>query len=154
MDTPKATSAPQAEVLSRVLSEHEAEPHPWLADDKQLRLHASLHTVVESQLSDPTTPFVARAFERLQHDGLTRHEAIHAIADVASTELMAALSEGRYDAGRYRGAIEALDADEAREREHERIARSEPITLPTPQAAEGEGEGEQVLMKVEGDDLP
>lgn len=142
---------PQTEVLARVLEQHRAEPHPWLADEKQLRLHASLHTVVESQLTDASTPFVARTLERLVHEGLTRHEAIHAIADVASVELMAALSAGRYDAGRYRKAIEALDADAVREREQERVALTQPIT-PAPDPPRGQAEGEQVVMKVEGDD--
>lgn len=58
----------------------------------QSRLHAALHVVVENQAALGET-VVAETFERLQGDGLTRHEALHAIATVVAEHMAALLRE-------------------------------------------------------------
>ena len=45
------------------------------------RLHATIHTVVENQLALNDEP-VVRALGRLMKEGLSRHDAIHAIGSV------------------------------------------------------------------------
>lgn len=45
------------------------------------RVHATLHVVVENQLAIPE-PVVVETCARLRGEGLSRHEAIHAIAQV------------------------------------------------------------------------
>src|SRR5262249_40443203 len=45
---------------------------------KARRLHATIHMVVENQLALNDEP-VLRALERLKKEGLTRHDAVHAI---------------------------------------------------------------------------
>ncbi|MBI1398004.1 MAG: hypothetical protein GC151_18680 [Betaproteobacteria bacterium] len=45
------------------------------------RIHASLHAVVENQVAVRDQP-VVQALERLTGEGVTRHEAIHAIGSV------------------------------------------------------------------------
>lgn len=47
------------------------------------KLHASIHTVVENQLALNDEP-VVRAFTRLRKEGLSRHDAIHAIGSVVA----------------------------------------------------------------------
>ena len=47
------------------------------------KLHASIHTVVENQLALNDEP-VVRAFARLRKEGLSRHEAVHAIGSVVA----------------------------------------------------------------------
>ncbi len=56
--------------------------------------HAALHVVVETQLANGFGPS-KRAMVRLQQQGLTRHESIHAIAEVVSSCLgQSATGEG------------------------------------------------------------
>lgn len=50
---------------------------------KARRLHASIHTVVENQLALNDEP-VVRAFARLRKEGLSRHDAVHAIGSVVA----------------------------------------------------------------------
>jgi hypothetical protein len=58
----------------------------------QSRLHAALHVVVENQVAMGEA-IVAETFDRLQGDGLTRHEALHAIATVVAEHMAAVLRE-------------------------------------------------------------
>ncbi|APF16869.1 hypothetical protein Calab_0840 [Caldithrix abyssi DSM 13497] len=44
-------------------------------------MHATFHVIVENQLAEGL-PDVVEALERLQNEGLDRHEAIHAIGSV------------------------------------------------------------------------
>ena len=102
------------------LNEHEriflVENHHRLARIKvpRLKAHAAFHTIVENQIAMNLEP-VVRAMERLMKEGLTRHDAVHAIASVVvehMSDLMkskakddAATSQSRYDA-----AVERLTA--------------------------------------------
>lgn len=47
------------------------------------KLHAAVHAIVETQLATAHDPAV-RALERLMADGLTRHDAVHAIGNVVA----------------------------------------------------------------------
>jgi hypothetical protein len=53
-------------------------------------LHASIHVVVENQLAENDEP-VVRALARLTKEGLSRHDAVHAIGCVVSEEIFDAL---------------------------------------------------------------
>lgn len=76
-------------------------PDRWLKLDEQLRirsvvdyhrrkkiqldaaqLHAIAHVIIENQLAEGFAPAV-RALERLLGEGLSRHDAIHAVSSVA-----------------------------------------------------------------------
>ena len=46
------------------------------------RIHAMIHTVVENQLALDDQTIVRETLERLTQDGLTRHQAVHAIGSV------------------------------------------------------------------------
>ena len=46
------------------------------------RIHAMMHTVVENQLALDDQAIVRATLERLTKDGLTRHQALHAIGSV------------------------------------------------------------------------
>ena len=46
------------------------------------RLHATIHAIVENQLSLEDQTIVRSTMDRLLKDGLTRHEAVHAIGSV------------------------------------------------------------------------
>ena len=74
------------------------------------RSHAAFHAVVESQLALNQEP-VARALQRLMDQGLSRHDAVHAIASVLAEELFDEVSfddsSGAANA-RYFAAVERL----------------------------------------------
>ncbi|HZM44172.1 MAG TPA: hypothetical protein VFC14_05020 [Burkholderiales bacterium] len=50
------------------------------------RLHAAIHAVVENQLALNDEP-VVRALARLTKEGLSRHDAVHAIGSVVAGEI-------------------------------------------------------------------
>ena len=75
-------------------------------------LHASMHVVVENQLALNDEP-VVRALARLTKEGLSRHEAIHAIGSLVAEQIYELMNEK--DApetarARYYAAIERLTA--------------------------------------------
>ena len=77
------------------------EPAPWLELDEQERIvlvaaHAAFHTAVENQIAMDLEP-VVRAMHRLTKEGLTRHDAIHAIGSVLAEHLFDILSTGQSD---------------------------------------------------------
>ena len=45
-------------------------------------LHATIHTIVENQLALEDQTIVRATLQRLMDDGLTRHDAIHAVGSV------------------------------------------------------------------------
>lgn len=51
------------------------------------RLHATFHTIVETQLA-MSMPAVTDALARLAADGLSRHDAVHAIASVLAAQMV------------------------------------------------------------------
>ena len=100
----------EREVRVRVAREHALHPHPGMAGTR-LRLHLSVHVVVETQLSGGKPPEVGATLQRLMEQGLERHQAIHAVGQVAAEEVVACLSRGeRYDEDRYVSRLRALSA--------------------------------------------
>lgn len=74
------------------------------------RLHAALHVVVENQLAANDEP-VVRALARLMKEGLTRHDAVHAIGSVAARHIFAVLKAkdgAEFSQARYYADVERL----------------------------------------------
>ena len=70
----------------------------WYHRDARIRLpraartlHATIHVVVENQLAENDEQ-VDRALARLMKEGLSRHDAVHAIGSVVAEELYAAMN--------------------------------------------------------------
>lgn len=80
---------------------------------RNVKLHTALHVAVEQHVAQGYGP-TCRTMERLQTEGLTRHEAIHAIASVLSKftdELSNPETRPQEDFNRrMNAAIEALTA--------------------------------------------
>ena len=129
MSEPQGGSPKRDDALvERIARLHERDPHPELSGARR-RLHLALHLVVERQLEDPNLPEARAALRRLVAEGLSPHEARHAIGTVVVEETMGVLGDGRpYDDARYRARLRELSA-EAYRREA--------------QAASGEEEGDQ-----------
>ena len=90
------------------------EQHHRLARVKlpNLTVHASIHATVENQIAEGLEA-VVRAMARLTKQGLTRHDAVHAIGSVLAEHLFDLL-KSKDDAitsqARYNAAIERLSA--------------------------------------------
>ncbi len=109
------------------------DPAHWLALDEAERLHqakeyhqrhavlvanpdihALVHVVIETQIAMGDETAAPRALERLMAEGLTRHEAIHALGSVL-TEMFVAAANGeeteRFQADAYNDAIARITAE-------------------------------------------
>ena len=76
------------------------------------KLHATMHVIVENQMASNDEP-VVRALGRLMKEGLSRHEAVHAIGSVVAEEIYDLLKEHdppETARARYYAAIERLTA--------------------------------------------
>jgi len=87
---------------------HEKTPNP--------RLHAMFHVMVETQAAMGDETPVARTLERLQAEGLDRHDAVHAVGSVLAERTYAVLKGEEPDPEldlneAYRAALEALTAE-------------------------------------------
>lgn len=106
-------------------------PAKWLALDEQVRIglaetfhreakvklpnrhiHAVFHAIIENQIAE-NLPSVVQAMARLTAEGLTRHDALHAIGSVLVhylSELHQGDSPGATGHGDYNSAIDQLTA--------------------------------------------
>jgi len=113
--------------------ERTPEPESWLELDEQERIvlvetyhrgariklpnvtaHAALHAIVENQIALNLDP-VVRVMHRLGKEGLTRHDAVHAIGSVVAEHLFDILKTNQNDdaaalQARYYAAVERLTA--------------------------------------------
>jgi hypothetical protein len=100
----------QAKLMQRLQREHAETPHPDV-EGGRLRLHLAVHAVVEGQLAEGRPATVERTLARLLAEGLSHHDAVHAIGVVAAEEVVVCLSdpERTYDEARYSARLEAID---------------------------------------------
>ena len=99
-------AAPEAERLVAVRQHHELAGHP----PEGAQAHAAIHTVVETQLAEEYAVTQA-TLRRLVHDGLDRHDAIHAIGSVVADEILDMLKLKRaYEPEAYARKLAALTA--------------------------------------------
>jgi len=97
-------------MLTKYDPERAPDPQRWLAEDDQTkhsiverfhrragiripnpRLHAIIHVVVENQVAMGDETPVAEAVARLMGEGLSRHDAIHAVGSALSRHLFSAV---------------------------------------------------------------
>jgi hypothetical protein len=99
--------------MNRYDADRAPEPAAWLALDEdtkidlvvayhrrrhprtpRVRLHATFHTIVENQLA-ASEAVVVETLKRLQTEGLSRHDAVHAIGSVLAAQVYHALKHER-----------------------------------------------------------
>ncbi len=117
--------------MNRYNPDRAPNPEQWLALDEQLRImlaedqhraarvklsnlkaHAIFHVIVENQIAE-NLPSVVRAMARLAADGLSRHDAIHAVASVLAEhihDLFHAEGDVKESNALYDAAVERLTA--------------------------------------------
>ncbi|MBI5579385.1 MAG: hypothetical protein HY895_09555 [Deltaproteobacteria bacterium] len=79
-----------------------------------LEVHAALHSVVENQIAEELQT-VRETVARLQAEGLSRHDAIHAVGSVLVARLQALLGEGaqaQFEVEAYFQDLRLLTAEE------------------------------------------
>jgi hypothetical protein len=98
----------QDQLLAQIDKEHRESPHP-LEGGVPMRLHVTLHTVAETQIRLGAPAEVAETLQRLMGQGASRHDAIHAICNVVSEEVVQVMGKQRaYDEARYVARLKAL----------------------------------------------
>ena len=86
-----ATLSGEDALLAKVMREHPEYHNTWefaevvgaedvVIDGVNPYLHITMHAIVENQIARKDPPEVPDTLERLLEQGMTRHEAIHAIA--------------------------------------------------------------------------
>jgi uncharacterized protein YoaH (UPF0181 family) len=83
----------EQERLDRVTRYHET-ALPKAKLPPSLARHAGLHVVVEDQLVSGEPPQARKALQQLMSDGMSRHDAIHAVGWVVTKHMRSAI-EGR-----------------------------------------------------------
>jgi hypothetical protein len=79
-------------------------------NESELDRHVLIHLIVENQLAMNEPPNCRRTLARLMDEGLSRHDAVHAIGSVLAGHLFGMLREHKpYDAERYTRELDALD---------------------------------------------
>ncbi len=123
-----------AELLTAYDPSRAPDPQEWLALDEMqqlavisayhrheqpddepgsLRLHATFHAIVERQIAAGEPHETAQTVKRLMNEGLTRHEAIHAVGSVVAGMLWETLREHKeVDTAEMVRRIDRLTAEE------------------------------------------
>ena len=75
-----------------------------------VRLHASLHAVIENQLASGDPPQAVDTLERLVGEGLDRHDAVHAMGSVLSEVMYHAMKNPSQEVDPTRAYIDGLES--------------------------------------------
>jgi hypothetical protein len=99
----------ESERIDMVLFFHDEVEDELPEDGKTL--HSLIHVVVENQIALGVEP-VGNAIARLSRQGLSRHEAIHAVGAVLSEDIYDLMQNGQeaFNKTRYRRQLEKLTA--------------------------------------------
>jgi hypothetical protein len=103
----------ESERIRRIAAHHEAAG----ITPPNARLHAALHSVVENQIAEEMAT-VRATVARLYAEGLTRHEAVHAVGSVLVSHLTALMGRrgtGKAAVDNYFRELRSLTADGWRE---------------------------------------
>jgi hypothetical protein len=76
-----------------------------------MKVHATVHAIVENQAAMGDELAVRRAIERLMGEGLDRHDAVHAVASVLAAHINDTLRGGAPNNKAYDEAVERLTAE-------------------------------------------
>lgn len=93
MDPKTWLRMPEEQRLSLVTDFHANDKDGAAMDAGQMNMHCSIHVVVENQIAMNEPPNARQAIERLLEEGLSRHEAVHALGSVVSTQIWRTMRE-------------------------------------------------------------
>jgi len=103
-------SMDEAARIDLVLKSHQHAKEPLPSP----RLHAALHVIVENQVALGDEIPVRRTIERLQAEGLDRHDAVHAVGSVLAKQVFDLMKERRSEVDlnlAYTAELEELSAE-------------------------------------------
>jgi hypothetical protein len=101
--------ATESERLAAVMEYHENSGVD--IDEKALTIHATIHVIVENQLA-MGVDLLPETIAKLIRQGLTRHEAIHAVGAILIEDIMDIMCGeiSEFSAKRYRKKLEKITA--------------------------------------------
>jgi hypothetical protein len=76
-----------------------------------MKVHATVHAIIENQVAMGDELPARRAIERLMGEGLDRHDAVHAVGSVLAAHINDALKAGGPNKESYDAAVERLTAE-------------------------------------------
>ena len=82
-------------------------PHP---PTPNMKIHAALHSAVEKQLAMGFPPHAQHAVDRLVSEGLSRHDAVHAVGSVIAHHYVATTKGDLLGPIEYADALNKLNA--------------------------------------------
>lgn len=99
----------ESERMAAVMAYHERSEDDL--DEKALTIHSSIHVIVENQLA-MGVEILPETMAKLMRQGLSRHEAIHAIGAVVSGDILAIIrgEKSQYSPKLYRRRLEKITA--------------------------------------------
>jgi len=102
-------STDEGERLRLVTDFHELEDKDL--DEAALNIHSAIHVIVENQLA-LGVELLPETVARLTRQGLTRHEALHAIGAIISADLMAMIKgeTSKFSSKKYRIKLQKITA--------------------------------------------
>lgn len=105
----KWLEASESEKISLVQEFHEMNDNDL--DEEALAVHSSLHVIVENQLA-MGVELLPETVAKLMRQGLSRHEAIHAIGAIIVDDVFAIVREekARFSPKQYRRKLEKITA--------------------------------------------
>jgi hypothetical protein len=78
------------------------------------RVHAAIHAAIETQIAQGHGP-ATRALGRVMAQGLSRHDAVHALGSVMANHIFGIMTQSHpFDELRYTTDLDALSADQWR----------------------------------------
>jgi len=86
---PKAWLELDEAMRIELVTEYHRRHHP---KTPRVRLHATFHAIVENQFAS-SEPVVVETLKRLRNEGLSRHDAVHAIGSVLAAQVYDVLKQ-------------------------------------------------------------
>jgi hypothetical protein len=112
-DPARWLALPEGERIAAVAKYHRS---AGISVEGGVEIHAAFHAAVENQLALPDQDHVRDALARLMGEGLTRHDAVHAIGTVLSGLMFDLMKYGTpFSEGQYRKELSELTAQSWRE---------------------------------------
>lgn len=99
----------ESERHEQTVTWHDNNPNPVIHARTPDDMHARMHVAVEDQVATNEPPVARRTLDRLTHEGLNRHVAVHALIDVFIRQMVATMASATpFDNAAYATQLDAL----------------------------------------------
>lgn len=79
---------------------------------ENIKIHSVIHVTIENQVAAADPPCAAQTLRRLMQEGLSRHDALHAVGSVLAETIFSLFkgTQTAFDEERYASALAGLSA--------------------------------------------